>query len=108
MQIHVHYQGLDHSRWMDEFITNRVQKLSRYLAPSATVQVFMKTEKDDCLTTLSVHNTNHDYAFSANGENVFESVSSAIDKANRTLSENKRKYKDRISKRSSNLRDFAA
>lgn len=108
MQIHVHYQGLNHSPWMEEFITKKVGKLSRYLSPSATVNVFMKNENQITSTTLSIHNPNHDYAFTGNGENVYESVSSAIDKANRVLSENKRRLKDRLARRSSNLRQFAA
>lgn len=108
MQIQVHFQGLDHSPWMDEFITNRVEKLSRYLNPSATAHVSLKEEGIFTITIISIHNMNHDYSFAGKGENVFESVSTAIDKANRGLSENKRKFKDRLAKRSSLLRQYAA
>lgn len=108
MQIQVYFQGLDHTPWMDDFITKRVGKISRYLSPSATVQVNLKAEKQLCHTTISIHNMNHDYAFSSDGENVFESITTAVDKANRTLTETKRQHKDRIGRRSSLLRQYAA
>lgn len=108
MQIQVHVQGSSHSPWMDEFITKRVGKLKRYLNPASSVQVFIKFENQVYSTTLGIHNNNKDYAFSAEGENVYESVASAIDKANRVLSENKRKIKDKINRRYVPLRNFAA
>lgn len=108
MQIQVHVQGSNHSPWMDEFITKKVGKLSRYMNTAASVQVHIKLENQQCLTTLSIHNSNKDYAFSADGENVYESVASAIDKANRCLSEEKRKIKDKINRRYVPLRNFAA
>lgn len=108
MQIQVHFQGLDHSPWMDDFIAKRVEKISRYLSPSAKVQVNLKAENQLCYTTLSIHNPNHDFAFSSEGDNVWESVSIAIDKASRVLSENKRQFKDRIGRRSSLLRQYVA
>jgi ribosomal subunit interface protein len=101
MQIQVHFQGIEHTPWMDEFITNRVEKIGRYLNPSSKIHVSLKAEKLKCFTTISIHNTNHDFAFSSDGVNVWESVSTAIDKANRVLSEKKRQFKDRINKRSS-------
>jgi ribosomal subunit interface protein len=108
MQIQVHCQGLSHSRWMDEFITKKVEKLGRYLNPSAKIQVFMRSEGDFYATTLSIHNTNHDYAFSYLGETVYESILGAIDKAARTLSENKRRFNDRRRGRGGNLGGIAA
>lgn len=109
MQLQVHYKGLNHSRWMDEFITKKVKKLERYLGPAARVQVFIKAESQICLTTISIHKTNHDFAFTAHGENLYEAFSSAMGKANRALSEDKRKFKDRISRRTSVVsRELAA
>lgn len=106
MQVQVNFQGLDHSPWMDEFITKKVAKLNRFLSPSATVVVHLKFNNDLYSTTLSVHSMNHDYAFTGDGDNLYESFSIAIDRASRVLSEHKRQIKDRISRRSSLLKDF--
>ena len=100
MQIQVHYQGLDNTPWMDQFITNRVNKLSRYLSQGATVQVNVRQNKAGIYSTsLAIHNPYHDYAFSSDGGNLYESFATAIQKATRALSEHKRKIKDRINKR---------
>lgn len=108
MQIQVRVLGSDLTPWMEDFITKRVGKIKRYLKPAASIQVFLKLEKEQCMTTLSIHNSSKDYAFSAEGENVYESVASAVDKANRILSENKRKFKDKINRRFIPLRRVAA
>lgn len=96
MQIKVHYQGLDNTPWMDQFITNRVAKLNRYLNPSASIQIHLKMENQLYVTSLAIHNMNHDYAYSAQGANLYESFQLATDKAARALGEQKRMLKDRI------------
>lgn len=108
MQIRVHCLGLDRSPWMEEFISKKVEKLEWYLGPSATIQVFMGLERELCKTTIRIHYANHDFAFSATGETVYESISEAIDKARRTLSENKRRLKHRKRERGVDLGGFAA
>lgn len=99
MQVQVHYQGLESSPWMEQFIAKRVAKIERYVNPSATVLVNLKFEKNRYVTSLAIHNMNHDYAFSSNGENLYESFSIAIDKATRSLGEQKRMIKDKINRR---------
>lgn len=99
MQILLHYDGPQASRWMNEFIIKKVKKLDRFLNPSAKVEVFIKNENILCCTTIAIHNPKHNYSFSADGENVYESFSMAVDKATTSLSENKRKFKDRIHRR---------
>lgn len=106
MQVQVNFQGLDHSPWMDQFITKKVMKLNRFLSPSATVMVHIKQNNICYSTTLAIHSMNHDYAFSSEGDNLYESFSLAVDKATRSLCEHKRQIKDRISRRSSLLNDF--
>lgn len=106
MQVQVNFQGLDHSPWMDEFITKKVSKLNRFLSPSATVIVHLKFNNNLYSTTLSIHSMHHDYAFSGDGDNLYESFSIAIERATRALSEHKRQIKDRISRRSSLLKDY--
>lgn len=96
MQIQVHYSGVESTPWMDEFITNRVSKLNRYLNPAASIQIHVKTQNQLYVTTLAIHNMNHDYAFTAQGDNLYESFQLATDKASRVLSEQKRILKDRI------------
>ena len=96
MQIQVHYQGLENSPWMDQFITKRVSKLDRYLSPSASVQVHLKMDNRNYVTSLSVRNMNHDFAFTSDGENLYESFSLAVDKATRALVEHKKQIKDKI------------
>ena len=99
MQFQVHYSNLDHSGWMDQFIEKRVEKLKRYLSSSATVQVHLKYERDVFITGLILHSTHHDYVFSAEGANLFESFTDALDKAVRVLKEDKKKIRERVNKR---------
>ena len=96
MQIQVHYQGMDSTPWMDEFITQRVLKLERFLGPSSTVQVHLRYDNKSYTTSLSVHHFHQDYAFSSHGENLYESFSGAIDKAARALGEQKKRIKDKV------------
>jgi ribosomal subunit interface protein len=107
MQVHVHYQGLESSPWMEQFIEKRVDKLERYVNSSATVLVNLKFENRTYVTSLAIHNLNHDYAFSASGENLYESFSVAIDKATRALAEQKRIIKDKINRRYTPLNQIA-
>jgi ribosomal subunit interface protein len=99
MQIQVHYQGLESSPWMDKFITGRVSKLNRYVNQSASLQINLKFENRKYSTSLAVHHLNRDFAFSGEGENLYESFASALDKALRSMSEHKRRIKDKINKR---------
>ena len=99
MQLQVHYDGLDSSPWMDEFISNRVTKLNRYLHQSSTIQVILKFENRKYQSTLVIHNQGNNYAFNASGENLYESFAQAVDKAGRTLGEHKRMLKDKINRR---------
>jgi|GEM_PF-2086562 len=108
MNVQVHYQGVDHSPWVDQFITRRISKLDRYLTQSSTIQVNVKYVNKSYVTTLAIHNPYHDYAFSSEGLNLFESFSTAIDKASRSLGEQKRKIKDRIHKRFFSLKKAEA
>lgn len=108
MQVQVHYQGLENSPWMDQFITKRVSKLDRYLSSAATINVHLKFINRTYVTTLAIHNVNHDYAFTANGENLYESFASATDKASRALGEQKRKIKDKINRKYFSLKQAAA
>jgi ribosomal subunit interface protein len=108
MQISVHYQGLENSPWMDQFITTRVSKLNRYLSPAATVQIHLKMDGLFYVTSLAIHNMNHNYAYSAQGENLYESFQLATDRAARALAEHKRMLKDRIHRKSSNFNNNRA
>lgn len=99
MQVQVHYQGLDNSPWMDQFINSRLSKLNRYLNNSAAIQIHLKLENKHYVTSLAIHNMNQDYAFTGEGQNLYESFSMAIEKAGRSLGEHKRKIKDKINKR---------
>jgi len=99
MQIQVHYDGLDSSPWMDEFISNRVSKLNRYLDQSGTIQVYLKFENRKYHSTMVIHNLGNNYAFSSNGDNLYESFAQAVGKAGRSLGEQKRMLKDKINRR---------
>lgn len=108
MQIKVHYQGLDNTPWMDQFITNRVSKLNRYLNPSASIHISLKMENQLYVTTLSIHNMNHDYSYSGQGDNLYESFQLATDKAARALGEQKRMLKDRIHRKTNTFLNRAS
>lgn len=98
MHFQVHYQNLDSSPWMDQFIESRVNKLNKYLTNSSSIQVNLKYENRSYVTSLAIHNPHHDYAFNTTGVNLYESFSLAIDKASRALGEQKRRVKDKINK----------
>lgn len=98
MQVKVHYQNLENSLWMDQFIESRVNRLNKYLAQSASVQVNLKYVNKQYVTCLAIHNPHHDYAFSTEGVNLYESFSLAVEKASRALAEQKRRMKDKINK----------
>ncbi|MGE3609358.1 MAG: HPF/RaiA family ribosome-associated protein [Bacteriovoracaceae bacterium] len=95
MHVQVHYQGMNRSPWVDQFVYSRVNKLDRFLNPAAHVEVHVKHLKNQYVTALAIHN-NSDFAFIANGDNLYESFAAAVDKATRALSEQKRKIKDKI------------
>lgn len=96
MQMQVHYQNLEKSPWINQFIGKRVSKITRYLSSAASVHVHLKLEKGAYITNLVIHNKLHDYAFIGVGENLYESFSLSISKATRALAEHKRQVKDRI------------
>jgi ribosomal subunit interface protein len=110
MQVQVHYQGMDSSEWIDQFITRKLSKLERYLTPASVIHVHLKLDHRNYTTTLEVNCNHHrNYAFNSVGENLYESFSQAIDKAARVLNEEKRKFKDRINGRFFSLKkDHAA
>lgn len=109
MQVQVSYQGLDSSPWIDQFITRKMEKLKRYLNPASIIQVHLKLDKICYSTTLEVHSTNHkSYAFSSEGDNLYESFSTAIDKAARVLNEERRKIKDHINSKYFSLKKGVA
>lgn len=108
MHVQVRYQGLDNTQWMDDFITTRVSKLNRYLDQSSSIQVNLKYENKNksYVTSLAIHHPYHDYAFTTQGLNLYESLADAVDKALRTLGEQKRKIKDKINKKYVSLKDI--
>jgi ribosomal subunit interface protein len=99
MQIQVSYHNLDNTPWLSHFIERKVSKLDRYLAKSANVQVHVKFLNRLYITNIMIHNPQHDYAFTAEAENLYESFSMTVDKASRALGEHKRQVKDRINKK---------
>lgn len=107
MHVQVHYQGLDNSPWVDQFIESRVNKLNKYLTPSSSVQVNLRYVNRSYVTSLAIHNPHHVYAFNSEGVNLYESLSQAIDKAVRSLGEHKRKVKDKINKKFFSLKHEA-
>lgn len=106
MRVQVHYQNLEHSPWMDQFVEKRVNKLNKYLSPAANVQVNFRYENRKYVTSLAIHN-HYDYAFSADGENLYEALAAAMDKALRTLGEKKRRLKDKINKKFFSLKSVS-
>ncbi len=99
MQVQIHYQGLTSSPWMEWFILERVEKLSRHLNRSASIQVELTFDNNRYSTSLFIHSLNHDYFFSNPGLNLYESFNTTIEKVNQALSENKRNTLRRINKR---------
>lgn len=108
MHVQVHYQNLKNTPWMDEFVEKRVSKLDRYLAQSANVQVNLRYQNQGYVTSLVIHNPQHDYAFNVTGGNLYESLAEAVDKAARVLGEHKRRVKDKIHRRFFSLKKVPA
>lgn len=107
MMISVHYQSLESSPWLDQFISSRLQKLEKYLNQAASIQVNLKFENRRYITGLVIHHKNRDHAFSCAGDNLYESFALAVDKAARTLGEEKRMMKDKINRQYSSLKSLA-
>lgn len=105
MHIQVHYQNVKNSPWMDQFILGRIERLHRFLSPSGNVQVNIKHEKNLYVTNLVIHNPHHDFVFCTEAENLYESFQTSIEKAARSLSEQKRKLKDKMNKNIFSIHD---
>lgn len=99
MNIQVHYQQIEQSPWMEEFMFSKAQKLKRYLNGSSSILITVRFENRAYSTTLAIHNLNRDYAFSCEGENLYEAFAGCVDKAARALSEHKKMIKDKINRR---------
>ena len=99
MQVLIHYHGVDNSPWLEQFLTRKSEKLERYLSPSSQVHLYLKHEGPFVQTTIEIQNTHRNHAFSCEGETIYESFSQAIEKAVRSLGEEKRKIKDKINSR---------
>lgn len=99
MNIQITSQNFKSSPWTEKFIETKVSRLSRFLGPSATVQVHVAFQNQKYNSSLTIRNSRHDFVFSAEAENFYESFSLVLDKALRALGEEKRKLKDRINKK---------
>lgn len=96
MNLRVHYQGLEVSPWLEDFIESRLlSKLERYLSPSASIQVDLRFENNHYSTGLAIHN-HQDYSYAGAGENLYESFSAAIEKAVRDQGVENRRLKEKI------------
>ena len=105
--VSVHYQSLENTPWLDQFISSRLGKLEKYLNQAASIQVNLKFENRRYITGLVIHHKNHDHAFSGTGDNLYESFALAVDKASRTLGEEKRILKDKINRKYFSLKQMA-
>ena len=103
MRVQIYYDNLNSSTWTDDFIESRVQKLGKYLNPSVLIHVNLKMDKKVYSTNIVIHHSHNDYAFVAEGENLFESFTMALEKAMRTMGVEKRKLKLRVNKKYSDL-----
>lgn len=108
MQVQVHYEGLESSPWLEQFINNRLSKLERYVTKAARVVVNLRLDNRVYTTGLIIHSHGQDYSFTCDGENLYESFAGAFDKGSRVMSEKKRMLKDKINRKYHSLRDFAA
>jgi ribosomal subunit interface protein len=99
MNVQVNYQNLKNSQWVDDFVNRKVEKLSTFLDRSSSVQVHVKHEKNGYVTSLAIHYPQHQLAVSAVGENLYEAMAEAVEKARRALRTQKDKLKNKINKR---------
>jgi ribosomal subunit interface protein len=99
MHLQVHYQDMKNTPWVNQFVEKRVNKLDRYLAQSANVLLNVKYKKQNYATSIVIHHSHQQYAFSAEAANLFEALSEVLNKAHRVLGEQKRKVKDKINRR---------
>lgn len=108
MRTQIHYQAMENTQWVDEFINSRIVKLERFLTPSATIQVHIRVSgHEKYVTSISVHSFRHDHAFTAESDNFYESFTTALNKAIRVLSEEKKKMKDHIHRKFHSVNDDA-
>lgn len=99
MNVQVNYQNLKNTQWVDEFVTRKVDRLTPFLDRSSSVQVHVKHEKNGYVTSLAIHYPQHELAVSAVGENLYEALADAVDKARRALRTQKDKIKNKINRR---------
>ncbi len=98
MHVQLHFQDFRHTPWMDQFFEKRLARLDRFLTPASEVHLNVKYENKSYQSHLLVRSRVKDYAFSAEGLNLFESFSEVVDKAVRVLSEQQRKMRTRFKK----------
>lgn len=107
MQMQVHYHGLDVSPALDFFMEEKIQKLKRFLDASAPVEIYLRQDtRDQFSISLNTHAFHKDFSFHAKSDNIYESFSQALDKAQRVLGEEKRQLKDKINRRYRPLRSI--
>lgn len=107
MQMQVYYQGIDASPALDQFMSEKVEKLKRFLAASAPVQIYLRQDaKEQFSVSLVAHAFHKDFSFHAKNGNIYQSFSDALDKAQRVLGEEKRQLKDKINRKFKPLRNI--
>ncbi len=99
MNVQVNYQNLKNSQWVDDIIMQKVDKLSTFLDRSSNIQVHMKHDKSGYVASLAIHYPQHELAVSAVGENLYEALAEAVDKARRVLRTQKDKIKNKINRK---------
>ena len=104
MNVSVNYQNLKNTEWVDDFVTRKVQKLSPFLGDSSSIQVHVKQERRGYVTSMAIHYPHHNFAVSAVGENLYEALAEAVEKASRALRTQKDKIKNHINRRYTSLK----
>lgn len=107
MQMQVYYQGIDVSPALDQHMSEKLEKLKRFLDASAPVGIYLRQDAKDLFSiSLNVHAFHKDFSFHAKSLNVYDGFAQALDKAQRVLSEEKRQLKDKINRRFRPLKDI--
>ncbi len=107
MQLQVYYQGIDVSPALDHYMSEKINKLKRFLSASSPVQIFLRQDAKEIFSiSMVVHAFNKDFSFQSKNENIYQAFSEALDKAQRVLGEEKRQLKDKINKKFIPLRNI--
>lgn len=99
MKILIRYQGITDSPWMNQYFEGRLNRLRRYLAPGAQVDLVLTSLGKSCTGRLLILTPKHEYQFDGEGGDLFEAFSTVVDESLRILRRDHQKLLEKVHQR---------